>query len=53
MHLFAFELNECDLESDLGKRLGLASTFILDIFKTLPVYCAFFRVHKGEVCKNK
>lgn len=35
---FAFELNEHDLESDLGKRLGLASALILAIFKTLPQY---------------
>lgn len=36
--VFAFELNECDLESDLGRRLGLASALTLAIFKMLPQY---------------
>ena len=36
--MLAFELNERDLESDLGKRLGLASALILAIFKMLPQY---------------
>lgn len=50
MPAFAFELNECDLENSLGKRLGLASSLIP---KTATIPCAFFGVHKGEVGKNK
>lgn len=49
MCAFAFQLNELDLESDLGKRLGLLSALIPAISKMLLQYLVNLLVCKGEV----
>lgn len=49
MCAFPFQLNELDLESDLGKRLVLLSALIPAISKTLTQYLVNLLVCKGEV----
>lgn len=49
MCAFAFQLKDLDLESDLGKRLGLLSASIPAISKTLLQYLVNVLVCKGEV----
>lgn len=57
MCAFAYELNECDQQSDLGKRLGLTSVWFLTLFKMLPQHAVnileFAKVKSGRISQMK